>query len=149
MNHCADCGAEITSEEGCSAYFHQMLYREHEYPALGVVHHLMVLCYHIQHPHLYSAEGLRGAVELLRQFVEAGKSPAQMRQQIRRQVDSGQRGYKIKASGDSVGAHRFAVRWTMTAQDVVAGGSDHYIERVEKWARTMLDDLRTSDNLLL
>ncbi len=58
---CPDCGALLQPGESCRAYFDQMLYWETEEPSRWAVHHLMVLCYHLQHPHLYSPETLAGA----------------------------------------------------------------------------------------
>ena len=66
---CPDCGAALNDDQPCETYFHQMLYWEAEFPALGVVHHLMVLCYHLQHPHLYSARTLTDAQGMLVDFV--------------------------------------------------------------------------------
>ena len=52
-----------------------MLFWEAEKPSLGVVHHLMVLCYHLQHPHLYSPEMLLEARRMLADFVVGSVSP--------------------------------------------------------------------------
>jgi hypothetical protein len=47
-----------------------MLYWEAEYSEYGVVHHLMVFCYHLQHPRLYSPQGLEVGKRLLTDFLE-------------------------------------------------------------------------------
>ena len=52
LERCPECGAVLHDGETCEAYFHQMLFWEAENPANGEVHHLAVLCYHLQHPHL-------------------------------------------------------------------------------------------------
>lgn len=50
---CAECGAAWTNGQTCEDHFHQMLFWEAENPRAGAeVHHLMVLCYHLQHPSL-------------------------------------------------------------------------------------------------
>jgi hypothetical protein len=113
-----------------------------------VVHHLMVLCYYLQHPSLYSPEGLDNAKTLLIGFVVRGLSAQTVRQQTRRQVDSGKRQWKISARPDSHGAYTYPVTWTMTARDVVAGGMDHYIENVQQWAKSMLASLQASNNIV-
>ncbi len=71
-SRCPECGAVLQGGETCAALFHQMLYWENAQPELGSVHHLMVLCYHLQHPCLLSKAGLDYGVELLRDFLENG-----------------------------------------------------------------------------
>ena len=71
-NTCPACGANLPGGLTCEDCFHQMLFWENEESLLGEVHHLMVLCYHLQHPHLYSQEGLANAAGLLIDFVERG-----------------------------------------------------------------------------
>jgi hypothetical protein len=61
IQHCPECGAVRHGDTTCQDGFHQMLFWENEDPANGAVHHLMVVSYHIQHPSLYSPEGLENA----------------------------------------------------------------------------------------
>jgi hypothetical protein len=131
----------------CESYFHQMLFWEAEDPVLGKVHHLAVLCYYLQHPHLYSPEGLRWAVQLLVAFVEQGAAPAEMRQRERDKLASDKRAWKIAATSAAQGGYANPVAWTMTAADVVAGGATGYIANVEAWAASMLTALRASGNV--
>jgi len=60
-----------------------MLYWENEVLANGEVHHLLVLCYHLQHPRLYSPAGLGYAIQLLRDFLVGGLSPQEVRRESR------------------------------------------------------------------
>ena len=76
---CPECGAVLAGEQTCLDYFHQMLFWENENPGYGEVHHLTVLCYHIQHPSLYSPEGLSEAIRLLSGFLEQDLTPQQSR----------------------------------------------------------------------
>lgn len=131
---CADCGAVLAEGQLCETYFHQMLFWENEEPTNGRVHHLTVLCYHLQHPALYSPEGLAHARQLLESFVVKGELPGQVRQRTRRQVASDNRQWKITGTADSHGAYDSPIVWRMNAADVVAGGIDNYCENVEKWA---------------
>jgi hypothetical protein len=124
-----------------------MLFWETENPELGVVHHLMVLCYHLQHPGLYSPDGLRFSLQLLVDFVERGVSPQEIRQRNRTIVDSGNRKWKITGTSGARGSYEHPIQWSMAAADVVAGGSEHYCENVRAWARTMLEALIASGNL--
>jgi hypothetical protein len=144
---CAECGTPLAGEKTCRDDFDQILFWEAEFPALGAVHHLTVLCYHLQHPSLYSPDGLAYAQQLLVEFVERGVSPVEIRRRSRVQVDSGNRSWKIKGTADAYGLYARPVEWTMTAADVVAGGSERYCDNVRVWARSVLDNLRQSGNL--
>lgn len=139
--HCAECGAQLAEGSSCADLFHQMLYWENEEPARGEVHHLMVLCYHLQHPSLYSAEGLAVSRRLLADFVERGLNPAEVRLQNRNAVDSGQRDWSITARPGNQGAYEKPIAWSMTAADVVDGGADAYLYNVRAWAEEAFRDL--------
>lgn len=138
---CPECGAPWTGGRTCADDFHQLLFWENERPELGEVHHLMVLCYHLQHPSLYSAEGLAHARRLLASFVADDLSPAEMRQRQRAAVDSGQRGWSVTARPGNHGAYERTPEWTMRAQDVVAGGIEQYRGSVRRWAAGIYDAL--------
>ena len=140
--HCPECGAPWPDDQTCRDYFHQLLFWENEDPARGEVHHLMVLCYHLQHPSLYSAEGLTHARGLLVDFVERGLSPAEVRANNREHVASGRRDWSVTARPGNHGAYERPVVWTMTIADVVAGGAERYFESVQAWANTVSDSLR-------
>ncbi len=138
---CPECGAPWAGETTCQDYFHQMLFWENEYPEAGVVHHLMVLSYHLQHPSLYSAEGLKHARTLLDGFVEHGLSTEQVRREQRERVDSGRRQWKVTARPGDHGSYERPVSWTMTAADVVAAGPEEYCDNVRKWALSIHESL--------
>jgi hypothetical protein len=143
---CPECGAP-QEEQTCKERFHQMLGWESEDPALGVVHHLMVLCYHLQHPSLYSPEGLRFARQLLKDFVEGGVSPQDVRRRERDRVDSGKRSWKIKGTPQRHGSYNKPMRWEVTTADVIAGGMEGYCENVRRWAQSAHETLKATDGL--
>ncbi len=124
-----------------------MLFWENEHPDYGVVHHLTVLCYHLQHPSLYAPEGLKEGMRLLVEFVERGTTTETVRAANRDRVDSGQRTWRIKATRDSHGAYAHPVSWTMTAADVTAAGAQAYVESVRAWAGSVLEALKASGNI--
>jgi uncharacterized protein DUF5946 len=127
---CPDCGAVLRAGEICRDHFDQMLFWETEEPSRGAVHHLMVLCFHLQHPHLYSPQALTDAQVMLADFLEGGVTPHMMRRRMRDRVDLGKRTFKI--TGDKVpGAYDHVIHWTTTCADVVAAGTYHYCESVE------------------
>ena len=138
---CPECGARLPDGRTCADDFHQLLFWENERPELGEVHHLMVLCYHLQHPSLYSAEGLAHSRRLLAEFVAGGLSPAEARRRQRAAVDSGGRGWSITARPGNQGAYEQPPAWQLRVQDVVAGGPDHYPENVRRWAGAIVRDL--------
>jgi hypothetical protein len=141
---CAECGAGWVNGQTCEDHFHQMLYWEAENPACGAeVHHLMVLCYHLQHPSRYSPAGLNEARRLLVDFVEHGLSPAEARQRNRARVDSSRRNWKITGTAASHGSYAQAIAWKVTAADVVAGGSENYCDSVRGWAQSVNEALKT------
>jgi hypothetical protein len=144
LQRCPECGAAWEVGQTCKERFHQMLFWEAENPAYGAeVHHLMVLCYHLQHPGLYSPEGLSEARRLLVEFVEHGASPVEVRKRNRTRVDSRQRDWKITATATSHGSYDQVVAWQMTAADVVAGGADRYCDNVRRWAQLINEALKT------
>jgi hypothetical protein len=143
---CPECGAPQVNGLTCADHFHQLLGWELEY-LLFDLHHLMVLCYHLQHPSLYSPETLTAAMGMLRDFVEQGISPQAMRERIQGRVDSGVRQHRIKGIPDAHGAYAHPVTWALTVADVVAAGLDAYYASVQAWAESVLAALRTSGNL--
>ena len=116
-------------------------------PDKNEVHHLMVLCYHLQHPSLYSAETLPGAVDLLVDFLIRGLTPSQVRKRARGRLSSSKRKYKIVASPGSHGAYIHPVAWTQRARDVVKNSPDRYNDSVRAWARATYEALKASNNL--
>jgi hypothetical protein len=146
VKHCPECGAEWAEGRTCAGDFHEMGGWELEY-MLYDVHHLMVLSYHLQHPSLYSPDGLENAKGLLIQFFEEGVTPQEVRKKNSAALDSGTRKFKIAGTPESYGKYAHPVQWTMTAADVVAGGMDNFYANVEKWADSILKSLRESGNL--
>ena len=141
VSPCSECGAPLADGRTCADDFHQLLFWENERPELGEVHHLMVLCYHLQHPSLYSAEGLEHARQLLADFVAGGVSPEEVRRRQRAAVDSGGRGWSVTARPGNYGSYERSPVWQLRAQDVVAGGPDHYPENVRRWAGAIVRGL--------
>ncbi|CAG0985858.1 hypothetical protein ARNL5_02836 [Anaerolineae bacterium] len=146
MPVCPQCGAVQQQGLSCEEAFHQMLYWEAENPANGAVHHLMVICYYLQHPRLYSPEGLAWGMKLLADFL-TGMTPAEMRTRMRVDVDSGSRRYKIGGTPASYGVYSHPIQWSHTAVRVVEAGPVCYCQSVRAWAQAVYTDLRESGNL--
>ena len=146
VEHCPACGAAWREGVTCEGHFHQMLVWESEDPALWVVHHLMVLCYYLQHPHLYTPEGLAFAQQLLVDFVVEGITPEESRRRNRAKVDSRNRTWKI--SNGLPGFYQHPVAWPLIAADVTAGGMTGYCAGVRAWAQAVYEALVASGNLV-
>ncbi len=147
MVACPACGVIRPAGSGCDDDFHTLLGWENEFPGYGEVHHLLVLCYHLQHPHLYSPEGLAHARGLLADFVEGGKTTEQVRRENKDRLASADRIWKVTARPGSHGAYAHPIRWSMTVLDVAAQDHAGYRENVRRWAASILQDLRSSANL--
>ncbi|MBC8100158.1 MAG: hypothetical protein H7Y11_12000 [Armatimonadetes bacterium] len=141
--HCLECGALWRDGIACEQHYHQMLAWEFDDPRSGIVHHLTVLCYNLQHPSIYSPEGLAGAVQLLTTFLEQGITPPEMRRNIQPKVDSGKRTTKI-TKRDIPAVYDSAPSWTLTIQDAIGATSDGHAERVTAWAHAVLTALKTA-----
>lgn len=147
LSRCPDCGAPQTADETCEAHFHQLLFWEAEHPDYAAqVHHLMVLCYHLQHPGLYSPEGLIEAQRLLIAFLDHGLSPKTVRQRNRARLDSGARTWTITSRAGARGAYDAPVVWRMTVADVVAGGVEAYCDNVRAWAQSVRAALAAAES---
>jgi hypothetical protein len=141
FEHCPECGADWSAGHTCQDDFHQMLFWETETPALGAVHHLTVLCYYLQHPSLYSPEGLEHAKGLLIEFIAHGATLQDIRRQNSARLSSGVRPFKITGTPESHGAYSTPVDWSMRARDVVQAGADQYIASVRAWAQSIYDSV--------
>lgn len=143
---CTECAAEWKDGQTCTDHFHLMSAWELDHQ-LYALHHLMVLCYHLQHPSLYSPEGLEGAKKLLVMFLEEGVEPSAVRKQMSQSVGSDKRNYKLTGRPDSYGQYEYPVRWEFRAVDVIEGGIGSYYASVLWWAESVLNSLRESGNL--
>jgi hypothetical protein len=142
MATCPDCGASLALSETCETNFFQMLYWENEFPEYGEqVHHLIVLCYHVQHPGLYSKDGLAFGLALLDEFVNRGATPQRMGKHIRSSMV--QRGRKLRVGGtaENHGEYPTPITWSFTTADVIREGHQAYCLNVQRWAEAILADL--------
>lgn len=138
--YCPVCGGAEPDGGACIDHFHQMGVWELEH-GLYDLHHLMVLCYYLQHPHLYSREGLEGALRLIRRFVIDGDYVFAVRTELRPNVQQQRRDYPITARPDNYGSYPTPIVWTITASDVIAAGIDRYYESIRAWAKSVVEAL--------
>lgn len=136
---CPECGAAWLDGQSCTDHFHQMLAWEFSDPAAGVVHHLTVLCYYLQHPSLLSAEGRKAMQQLLADFVENAVAPQEMRRRIQQQMGQDKRQWELKGAS----SYEPPITWTQHIQDATRSGLENYAEHVREWASAVHQDLQT------
>lgn len=142
---CAECGAPLDDGRTCQDDFYTLFAWEWEHQLLDV-HHLMVLSFNLQHPSILSPDGLSASINLLRQFLEDGITPEQMRKRMSAAVDSGARTFTITAREGAVGSYAHPITWTMVAGDVVRAGVDDYYVSVRRWAESIQAALKAVKN---
>lgn len=147
FERCPECRADWSGGQTCTDDFHTMLFWELD-DQLYDVHHLLVLCYNVQHPSIYSPETLRWAIDVLTEFVETDLSPQALRKRIQNSVDSSVRKHKITGTPEAHGSYVHPVVWTITVADVVADGVERYYASVRAWAKAILSSLRASGNFV-
>jgi Family of unknown function (DUF5946) len=147
MTTCPECGATHPADQTCNDDFNQLLAWETEDADKWTVHHLMVLSYHVQHPTMYSQDGLNAAIKLLAEFLETNITPDEIRKRERARLNSNRRRFNITSRSGSYGAYKHPVHWPMTAATVVAGGPDNYVANVQAWATSIYDELKATENL--
>jgi hypothetical protein len=137
-NVCPECGAALAPGESCEERFQRCLALEYEdWTGYGVVHHLTVPAYMLQHPSRYSREGRLEARHLLAAFL-AGESPTAVRRQNRTRLDSGHRSWRMtRGAGVEAPAGK---TWSRTIASVRTENPADFCADVVDWARAVLSD---------
>ncbi len=133
--NCPECGA---ADNLCQARFDEFLALEFTDPAYGIVHHLTVATYMLQHSSKISREGRLHERELLREFLVENKPPSYIRKQNKDLVDSGKRTFTFKSKDGKPVIDKTA--WTKTILDVCAEDAEVYCKDITAWARSALKD---------
>ena len=125
----------------CETRYHECLVKEFTEAGYGEVHHLTVAAYMLQHASKLTQKGWLETRSLLREFLVENKSPAEVRKQNKRKVDSGMRDWKIVLDG---GAPKLdEADWSKTVLDVRMENAEVYCVDVTAWARCTLEDAET------
>jgi hypothetical protein len=138
ITNCPECGSPETL---CKARFDEFLVLEFTDVGYGIVHHLTIAAYMIQHSSKLTLEGWLHMRELLRKFLVENKPPALIRKQNRDVVDSGKRKFKITSKEGVPVINKTA--WTNTILDVHTETAEIYYADVAAWARSVLEDAET------
>jgi len=136
---CPECGAPLSSEEGCTQRFHHLLALEMTDPEYGVVHHLTVAAYMLQHSGQLSRLGWLSLRDLLTQFLsDESFTPALARARNRKAVDNKNRSWSFTKGERLVLPTGFT--WSRTILSVDCTTPVQYRQDIEVWARSVLDD---------
>ncbi len=133
--NCPECGAP---EALCQTRFDEFLALEFTNADYGIVHHLTVTAYMLQHSSKLTREGWLHERELLREFLVENKSPAFIREQNRDLMDSGKRTFKIKSRDGKPVINKTS--WAKTILNVRTENAEVYCVDVAAWARSVLDE---------
>lgn len=136
MTICLHCGAQHT--ETCEENFHTLLFWEMD-GGLFAEHHLLVLCYQLQHPYMLTQSALEVAQDKLKQVLDGQLSVNEFREQMQKQAKN--RDYKIKGTESSHAIYPEPIHWQMTLAEVVDAGIHNYYASVRQWAKSIHEDL--------
>ena len=146
MNQCPECGASREEGKQCRDYLDQVKAWEFEdVMGVGEVHLLTILCFNLQHPSLYSKKGLEFSLSMLLDVI--GTARAEVLRAHRKSLpvlSTDSRDFQISATPESVGTYASAPAWTITIEDIMAGGRERYRERVKEWSQATFTSLDAS-----
>jgi hypothetical protein len=132
---CPECGAP---EKACEQRYHECLVKEFTQADFGVVHHLTVSAYMLQHSSQLTTAGWRYERNLLRQFLVEGEDPTRLARQNRGKLDSGKRDFKITEKGGQPKVDPNS--WRMTVLDVHLEDAKTYCQEITAWAQAVMED---------
>lgn len=136
---CPECGAPLVGVTECREYLNEMIRWDFEdFNGVGKIHHLTVLSYNLQHPSVYSPEGLENAKRSLIEFMKDPESYRKHGMIDRENLGSDKRTWKITGSTENHGSYGTKPKWEILASDVIRGGIENYVENVKKWSRSVL-----------
>lgn len=133
--NCPECGAR---EALCQTRFDKFLVLEFTDSGYGIVHHLTVAAYMLQHSSKLTKEGWLFERGLLKEFIIDNEPPAFIRKQNKDIVDSGKRTFKIKSRDGLPVINK--TTWMKTILDVCTENAEVYCTDVTAWARSVLEE---------
>lgn len=133
--NCPECGA---ADVLCQTCFDEFMMLEFSDPGYGVVHHLTVAAYMVQHSSQLTREGWLYERNLLKEFLVEHKPPTFIRNQHKDLVESGKRTFKIKSKDGKPVIDKSS--WKKTILDVRIENAEDYCVDVTAWARSVLEE---------
>ena len=138
LSPCPQCGAAPLDGKTCKDKYGEILALEFQEPAVfGVVHHITVTCYNLQHPDFFSDEAIEWMKTSLRKIIEEGLSPAELRKSAGKRTGEGMNVRRQTAPADVPRR----IIWSLTVMDVRADSAEVYVREIRAWAKSILDDL--------
>lgn len=131
MSACVHCGVE-----GCEAKFHECLDRDFTDPDYGVVHHLTVSTYMLQH-NAYTDEVTTPMAAFVLDHLDTPPGDREKRG-IRSRVDGKQRVTRREPSPPVFPP----AGWSMTIDDVDLATGEAYRATVRAWAESVASEIR-------
>lgn len=145
---CLLCGARFATDEKCRDRFDLCLALEFENPStFGVVHHLTVSCYMLQHNE-YSRDFWLEARKMIALFMQNNITPTGLRKQNRSKLDSGNRTWSI-TKGEKLLEFE-SILWSRNISDIRLDNAEVYCSDIKLWASAILKDteaLRQKPNI--
>ncbi len=149
IQQCSECGASLRGVENCRDYFNQMLVWDFEdFNGAGSVHHLTVLCYHMQHPSLYSRVALTHAKQFLKEVIQNNLSAKELLEKSREFLVTKVNDSSVKGSPGNHGTYSLKILWSMTADKVIADGLGMYQTHVNEWAQSIYNDIKSQEGFI-
>lgn len=136
VRRCPVCGADLLDAASCEELWYRTQEREFTDASYGVVHHLSVPCYMIQH-NAYTRAGFWQVRDLLQRFV-LGLEPQVFRRQEGAKQDNKQRSFSF-VKGEKLNALH-GMQWSFTVSDVRLNNAQDYCHDVRQWAESVLAD---------
>ena len=132
---CPECGAIWRDGFTCQDVFDHMIVLEFSNPIAGSVHYYTVTCFMMQH-NRYADAAFADMFPQLTALVNGEKTLDEVRVYVHRTAAQDKRTYSIIG-----GSTRKPREWSLTILDAYTTEMDQYVERVMRWARSIVDDL--------
>lgn len=138
---CPECGARIPDGGSCRDNFSQLLTLEWQVPdgAGTIAHFFAVSSYALQHPDSmnYTVE----AITRLKSAVEQALATRCSVESLRDSARSASKGAHVTRRPGEPVPHWGIFEWSVTVEDVIAGGTDDYLQHVRYWAASTVSDI--------
>ncbi len=134
---CPECGGLYDEADGCATQFGLMLEREFVDPAYGIVHHLTVAGYMLQHATRLSRRGWLEMRALLRKHLREGVDVEGLKRHIRAAGVTSFKGWSFKPDGTRMD-EAIGFAWSQTIATIDLSSGERYGDDVRRWADSVL-----------
>lgn len=134
---CPECGGLYDEADGCATQFGLMLEREFVDPTYGIVHHLTVAGYMLQHATRLSRRGWLEMRALLRKHLREGVDVEGLKRHIRAAGVTSFKGWSFKPDGTRMD-EAIGFAWSQTIATIDLSSGERYGDDVRRWADSVL-----------